>query len=83
MAGMHLDVMESAPHYEIDRSIADELIKIGKESYFVVSQFNVFEFEQEAPLFARLSECFDRCVLGLAMIRAELGDRRYLAWGQA
>jgi len=26
MAGMHLDVMESAPHYEIDRSIADELI---------------------------------------------------------
>jgi len=59
------------------------VIKIGKESYFVVSQFNVFEFEQEAPLFARLSECFDRCVLGLAMIRAELGDRRYLAWGQA
>jgi hypothetical protein len=83
MTGMHLDVMESAPHYEIDHSIADELIKIGKESYFVVSQFNVFEFEQEAPLFARLSECFDRCVLGLAMIRAELGNQRFLAAGEA
>jgi hypothetical protein len=83
MAGMHLDVMESAPHYEIDRSIADELINVGKESYFVVSQFNVFEFEQQAPLFARLSECFDRCVLGLAMIRAELGKQRSLTSGQA
>jgi hypothetical protein len=77
MAGLHLDVMESAPNYEIDRGIVDELLKVGKESYFIVSQFNVFEFEKEAPLFARLAECMDRCVLGLAMIRAELGERRY------
>ncbi|MGO9434109.1 MAG: hypothetical protein ACLPH3_24105 [Terracidiphilus sp.] len=78
MAGMHLDVIESAPHYEIDRSIADELIKIGRESYFIVSQFNVFEFEKEAPLFARLAECLDRCILGLAMIREEIGEGRFL-----
>ena len=71
--------MESAPRYEIDRSTADELIVIGKESYFIVSQFNVFEFEKEAPLFARLAECLDRCVLGLAMIR----DRRLLTSGQS
>ena len=77
MAGLHLDVMESAPNYEIDRGIVDELLKVGKESYFIVSQFNVFEFEKEAPLFARLAECMDRCVLGLAMIRGELGERRY------
>jgi hypothetical protein len=78
MAGMHLDVMESAPNYEIDRSIADELIKVGKESYFIVSQFNLFEYEKEAPMFARLAECLDRCVLGLALIREELGERRFL-----
>jgi len=30
------------------------LIRAGKESYFIVSQFNLFEYEQEAPLFARL-----------------------------
>jgi hypothetical protein len=83
VAGMHLDVMESAPRYEIDRSTADELILIGKESYFIVSQFNVFEFEKEAPLFARLAECLDRCVLGLAMIREELGERRLLTSGQS
>lgn len=79
MAGVHLDVMESAPHYETDHSIAEELIRVGRESYFVVSQFNVFEFQEHAPLFARLSECLDRCVLGLAMIREEIGDRRFLA----
>jgi hypothetical protein len=83
VAGMHLDVMESAPRFEFDRSTADELIVIGKESYFIVSQFNVFEFEKEAPLFARLAECLDRCVLGLAMIREEIGDRRLLTSGQS
>ena len=83
VAGMHLDVLESAPRYEIDRSTADELILIGKESYFIVSQFNVFEFEKEAPLFARLAECMDRCVLGLAMIREEIGDRRLLSSGRS
>jgi hypothetical protein len=79
MAGLHLDVMESAPNYEIDRGIVDELLKVGKESYFIVSQFNVFEYEKAAPLFARLAECLDRCVLGLALIREELGERRLLA----
>jgi hypothetical protein len=78
MAGTHLDVMESAPHYEIDREIVDEMIRVGKENYFIVSQFNLFEYEHEAPLFARLAECLDRCVLGLALIREELGDRRFL-----
>jgi hypothetical protein len=78
MAGMHLDVMESAPNYEIDRAIVDEMIKVGKESYFIVSQFNLFEYEKEAPMFARLAESLDRCVLGLALIRGELGERRFL-----
>ena len=76
MAGMHLDVMESAPHFQTDRPMVDELIRVGKESYFIVSQFNVFDYAQDAPLFARLAECLDRCILGLALIREELRDRR-------
>src|SRR5450631_2539392 len=63
-AGMHLDVMESAPHYQIDRAAADELIKIGRESYFMVSQFDVFEYEKEAPLFARMADNLDRLRTG-------------------
>jgi hypothetical protein len=78
MAGMHLDVMESAPHFETDRPMVDELIRVGKESYFVVSQFNVFDYAEEAPLFARLAECLDRCILGLALIREELRNGRMI-----
>jgi hypothetical protein len=54
----------------------DELVKAGKESYYIVSQFNLFEYEQEAPLFGRLSEWFERCILGLTLVREDLGKRR-------
>jgi hypothetical protein len=81
MAGMHLDVMESAPNFQTDRAMVDELIRVGKESYFVVSQFDVFEYEKEAPLFARLADCLDRCILGLALIREELRERRMIGLG--
>ena len=74
--GMHLDVMESAPHYQVDRTAVDELVKIGKESYFIVSQFDVFEHAKEAPLFARLADNLDRCVLGLALIREQVRARQ-------
>ena len=57
-------------------SILDELIRAGKESYFIVSQFNLFEYEQEAPLFARLSDSFERLLLGLTLVREDLGPRK-------
>ncbi len=49
----------------------EELIRAGKESYYIVSQFNLFEYAQEAPLFARLSDRFERCILGLTLVRDE------------
>jgi hypothetical protein len=55
-----------------------ELIRVGKESYHIVSQFNLFEYEEEAPLFARLSDSFERCILGLALVREELGTTNML-----
>lgn len=54
----------------------EELVTTGKESYYIVSQFNLFEYESEAPLFARLSDSFERCILGLTLVREELGGRR-------
>ena len=50
----------------------DDIIEIGKQSYQIVSSFNCFEFEEEAPIFLRLSEGFERIVFGLAMISDEL-----------
>jgi hypothetical protein len=55
-----------------------ELINAGKESYFIVSQFNIFEYEKEAPLFARLADGFERCILGLSLVREELNKRKAL-----
>ena len=54
----------------------DELIRVGRESYFIVSQFNVFDYAEEAPLFARLAGRLDRCILGLALVREDLRQRR-------
>ena len=51
-----------------------EMIRAGKESYYVVSQFNVFEYAREAPLFGRLSTHFEECVAGLREVYAELNS---------
>jgi hypothetical protein len=53
-----------------------DLIRAGKESYHIVSQFNLFEYEEEAPMFARLSENFERCILGLTLAREDMGPNR-------
>lgn len=55
-----------------------ELIRAGRESYFIVSQFNLFEYEKEAPMFARLADNFERWILGLTLVRAEIGPRKPL-----
>ncbi len=49
-----------------------EMVRTGKESYYIVSQFDLFEYQQEAPLFARLSEEFEHCMHGLTRVREEL-----------
>lgn len=49
-----------------------EMVRTGKESYYIVSQFDLFEYQNEAPLFARLSEEFERCMHGLTRVRDEL-----------
>lgn len=52
-----------------------DLVKTGKESYYIVSQFNVFEYALEAPLFAKLSESFERCLYGLTLVREQLAKQ--------
>lgn len=54
----------------------------GRHSYKIVSEFRFPPFEQEAPLFAALSDNFDDCVTGLNLVRddlRQLADPRY-AW---
>ena len=76
VAGMYPEAVDSWRHRRRQHPSLPELIHAGKESYFIVSQFNLFEYEQEAPLFGRLSDWFERCILGLTMVRDELGHRK-------
>jgi hypothetical protein len=78
VAGMYPEAMASDRRNRRHHPSLGELIQAGKESYFIVSQFNLFEYEQEAPLFARLSDRFERCILGLTLVREELGPRKPL-----
>jgi len=78
VGGMYPEATKSARRERRHHPSLTELIDAGKESYFIVSQFNLFEYEQEAPLFARLSDSFERCVLGLALVREELGKHKPL-----
>jgi hypothetical protein len=78
VAGMYPEAVESWQRRRRNQPTLEQLIAAGKESYFIVSQFNLFEYEQEAPLFARLSDWFERCIFGLTMVRNELGVRKPL-----
>ena len=78
VGGMYPEAMAPGRRRRTAHPSLGELIRAGKESYFIVSQFNLFEYEQEAPLFARLSDRFERCILGLTLVREELGPRKPL-----
>jgi hypothetical protein len=78
VGGMYPEAVASGGRRHVPRPSLEELIRAGKESYFILSQFNLFEYVQEAPLFARLSDGFERCVLGLTLVREELGKRKAL-----
>ena len=78
VAGMYPEAMCSDRRMRHHHPSLNELIQAGKESYFIVSQFNLFEYEQEAPLFARLSDSFERCILGLTLVREELAPKKFL-----
>ena len=54
-----------------DASFLD-MVRTGKESYYIVSQFNLFEYQNEAPFFGRLAEEFESYMYGLTKVRGEL-----------
>jgi hypothetical protein len=56
-----------------------EMVQAGKESYYIVSKFDLCEYKQEAPFFARLSGCFEACIYGLNLVRGELDRLKAIA----
>jgi len=54
-----------------------DFVRAGKESYFVVSKFDQFEYEKVAPMFAKLAREFESCVFGLNLVKGELQEMQH------
>ena len=66
---------ESINHYRLRRQRVEgfvDWVKAGKESYYIVSKFEHFEYAKVAPIFAQLSQRFEQCVYGLNLVKNEL-----------
>ena len=71
---------ESINHYRLRRQRMEnfvDIVKAGKESYYIVSKFEFFEYAKVAPLFGRLSQEFERCVYGLNMVKNDLQEMQH------
>jgi hypothetical protein len=71
---------ESINHVRLRRQRLEnfvEWIKAGKESYYIVSKFEHFEYAKVAPLFATLAKNFEGCVYGLNMVKNDLEEMQH------
>jgi hypothetical protein len=71
---------ESINHFRLRRNRVENFvdwIKAGKESYYIVSKFEFFEYTKVAPLFAHLSEHFEQCVYGLNLVKNDLEEMKH------
>jgi hypothetical protein len=71
---------EGLNHYRLRRTRMEGLIdfvKAGKESYYIVSKFEHFEYAKVAPLFRRMSHDFERLVYGLNQVKNELEELQH------
>jgi hypothetical protein len=78
VGGMYPEAAAPRHRHRRHQPTLEELIRAGKESYYIVSQFDLFEYAEEAPLFARLSDGFERYILGLTIVRDEFTARKML-----
>jgi hypothetical protein len=70
----------SINHFRLRRQRMEsfvDLMKAGKESYYIVSKFEYFEYAKVAPLFAQLSNRFEQCVFGLNRVKKELQEMQH------
>jgi len=78
VSGMYPESLEAGSPFRRRHSPQsfEELVSAGKQSYYIVSQFDLEEYAEEAPMFRRLSDWFDRCIYGLRLVRDELTQQK-------
>ncbi len=71
---------ESINHFRLRHDRLENFVdwmKAGKESYYIVSKFEHFEYEKVAPLFSKLSHQFEQCVYGLNLVKNDLLEMQH------
>src|SRR5258707_14576417 len=71
---------ESINHRRLRRNRVENFLdwmKAGKESYYIVSKFDCFEYTKVAPLFEKLSTRFEQCVYGLNCVKNDLQEMQH------
>jgi hypothetical protein len=71
---------ESLNHYRLRRQRLEsfiDFIQAGKESYYIVSKFDQFEYAKLAPLFGKLAREFESCVYGLNLVKGDLEEMQH------
>ena|SRR5689334_948460 len=71
---------ESINKYRLRRSRLEnfiDFVKAGKESYYIVSKFEFFEYAKVAPLFRRMSQEFEQMVYGLNQVKNDLQELQH------
>src|SRR3974390_3430255 len=71
---------ESINHFRLRHARLEnfiDFVKAGKESYFIVSKFDQFEYVKLAPLFGKLAYEFESCVYGLNLVKGDLDEMQH------
>jgi len=71
---------ESLNHWRLRRSRLEgfiDFVKAGKESYYIVSKFEHFEYAKVAPLFRKMSHEFELLIYGLNQVKNELWEMQH------
>jgi hypothetical protein len=71
---------ESINHFRLRRQRLEnfvDFVKAGKESYFIVSKFDQFEYARLDPLFGKLAHEFESCVYGLNLVKGDLDEMQH------
>ena len=77
---------EAVNRWRLRRQRLDSLIdyvRTGKESYFIVSEFNLFEYKESAPFFKKMADQFESCVFGLNLVKRNLDEMQQESYVRA
>ena len=72
LTGLFPEYVASLPRRGLRLDGFLDYLTAGKESYRIVSSFDLFEYRQEAPLFRQLADQFEACVYGLNQVKRDL-----------